>query len=64
MHMIETLTPTLNPIIDNDDESKKANMLSVEEFEFYENLKPALNQLVKAPSEETVNRILAFSKSL
>lgn len=62
--MIETLTPTLNPIIDNDDESKKANMLSVEEFEFYENLKPALNQLVKAPSEETVNRILAFSKSL
>ena len=62
--MIETLTPTLNSVI-NDDESKNAtNMLSAEEFEFYENLKPALNQIIKAPSNETVNQILAFSKSL
>lgn len=63
--MIETLTPTLNSIVDNDQELKNTtNMLSIEDFEFYENLKPALNQIVKAPSNETVNRILEFSKSL
>ncbi|MFC5284569.1 hypothetical protein [Pedobacter alpinus] len=61
--MIETLTPTLNSIVNNDEETKNTNMLSVEEFEFYENLKPALDLIVKAPSNETVNRILEFSKS-
>lgn len=63
--MIETLTPTLNSIVNNDEESKNTtNTLSNDEVEFYENLKPALNQIVKSPSNETVNRILSFSKSL
>ncbi len=63
--MIETLTPTLNSIVNNDEESKNTtNTLSNDEVEFYENLKPALNQIVKSPSHETVNRILSFSKSL
>lgn len=62
--MMETITPTLNSIV-NDDEmsSRNINMLSTEDVEFYENLKPALNNLVKSPSEDLVNRILAFSKT-
>ncbi len=62
--MMETITPTLNSIVNDDEMSQRSlNMLSTEEVEFYENLKPALNNLVKSPSEELVNRILAFSKT-
>lgn len=31
---------------------------------FYESLKPALDELRKEPSEETIQKILNFSKSL
>ena len=63
--MMETLTPTLNSIVNDDEKSKNTlNMLTTEDVEFYESLKPALNQLVKTPSDDAVNRILAFSKSL
>ncbi|HTN20387.1 MAG TPA: hypothetical protein VL125_07925 [Pelobium sp.] len=63
--MMETLTPTLNSIVNNDEKSQNTvNMLTIEDSVFFESLKPALNQLVKTPSDETVNRILAFSKSL
>ncbi|WP_154647872.1 hypothetical protein [Pedobacter arcticus] len=62
--MMETLTPTLNSIVNDEEMSQRAiNMLSTEDVEFYENLKPALNNLVKSPSEDIVNRILAFSKT-
>lgn len=62
---METLTPTLNSIVNNDEKSQNTvNMLTIEDSVFFESLKPALNQLVKTPSDETVNRILAFSKSL
>ncbi len=62
---METLTPTLNSIVNDDEKSQNTlNMLTIEDTVFFESLKPALNQLVKNPSDETVNRILAFSKSL
>jgi hypothetical protein len=63
--MMETLTPTLNSIVNDDEKSQNTfNMLTIEDTVFFESLKPALNQLVKTPSDETVNHILAFSKSL
>lgn len=62
--MMETFTPTLNSIVNDDEMSKRAiNMLDTEDVEFYETLKPALNNLVKSPSEDIVDRILAFSKT-
>ena len=62
---METLTPTLNSIVNDDEKSQNTlNMLTIEDAVFFESLKPALNQLVKTPSDETVDRILAFSKSL
>ena len=63
--MMETLTPTLNSIVNDDQKSKNTvTMLVLEDLDFYEGLKPALNQLLKTPSDDVVNRILAFSKSL
>lgn len=32
-----------------------------EEDVFYEDIKPQLNQLVKEPSQETIDRILAYA---
>ncbi len=62
---METLTPTLNSIVNDDEVSKNTvSMLNLEDIVFFESLKPALNDLVKNPSDSTVNRILAFSKSL
>lgn len=62
---METLTPTLNSIVNHDEMSQNTvNMISVEDLEFYESLKPALNQIILNPSDVTVNCILAFSKSL
>lgn len=63
--MMETITPTLNSIVNDDEESKKTiNMLVVDDLNFYNSLKPALNQLIKNPSDNVVNRILTFSHSL
>jgi len=63
--MMETLTPTLNSIVNDDDQSKNTiNMLSIEDSDFFESLKPALNTLVKTPSDSSIERILAFSNSL
>lgn len=63
--MMETLTPTLNSIVNNDEKSRNTvNMLTIEDTVFFESLTPVLNQLIKTPSDETVNRILAFSNSL
>lgn len=63
--MMETFTPTLNSIVNSDEKSQNTvNMLTIEDVEFYESLKPALNQLAKNPSDDAVNRILAFSKAL
>lgn len=63
--MMETITPTLNSIVNDDEKPQKTlNMLAVEDLEFYNSLKPALNQLIKKPSDNVVDRILNFSNSL
>ena len=62
---MQTLTPTLNSIVNHDEISQNTvNMISVEDLEFYETLKPALNQIISNPSDAVVDRVLAFSKSL
>ncbi|HEX7367830.1 MAG TPA: hypothetical protein VF273_12070 [Pelobium sp.] len=62
---METITPTLNSIVGDDEKPEKAiNMLTVKDLDFYNSLKPALNQLIKNPSANAVNGILNFSKSL
>lgn len=61
---METLTPTLNSIVTDSEMSQNTfNMIAVEDLEFYETLKPALNQIILNPSDAVVDCILAFSKS-
>ncbi|MEO5910691.1 MAG: hypothetical protein ABIP95_07365 [Pelobium sp.] len=63
--MIETSTPTTNSICNNETEIEEMNFkLSKEEIAFYESIQPALNKLVKQPSEQAIENILKFSKSL
>lgn len=63
--MMETLTPTLNSIVNDDGKSANTiNMLSHEDSVFFESLKPVLNSMVASPSDDVVNRILAFSQAL
>ncbi len=63
--MIETYTPTSNSICNDGTEPSKMNtVFTKSEICFYESIKPALNLLVKEPSEEKIREILAFSKAL
>ena len=60
--MTKTSTPTHTPNVSNTaaetpvDEAEKQDLL------FYDSIKPKLNELVKDPSDETINKILAYSK--
>jgi hypothetical protein len=63
--MIEISTPSSNSIFKTEStptESQKE--LSEDENEFYNMIKPLLNQIVKEPAEKIVRNILAFSKSI
>lgn len=62
--MMETSTPTLDSIVYEDESSEKTGTLSCDDLEFYESLKPALNQLITNPNDDTVNCILNFSKTV
>ncbi|RKD17094.1 hypothetical protein BCY91_02800 [Pelobium manganitolerans] len=63
--MMETITPTLNPVVDSNGELRNTGeALLRHEIEFLDELKPALDQLIKNPSAAVVEHILAFSKSL
>ena len=63
--MIEISTPTSNSVCNDDTygDSMISNF-SKSEVEFYESIKTPLNSLVKEPSKEVIQKILAFSKSL
>jgi len=62
---METITPTLNSIANYAEPLQITNELLVgEDLAFYESLKPALNQIIINPSDVSINRILAFSKSV
>ena len=61
--MIETVTPTSNSILDNETD-EIMSVFTESEIDFYESIKPSLNQLAKNPSSESVQNILNISKSL
>jgi|GEM_PF-3573776 len=48
----------------NDYKDADMNTLTEIEIDFYEDIKPSLNSLLKNPSEEVVEKILAFSKTI
>jgi len=62
--MMETFTINQDSFF-NEKKQEEVIMTTLDqrELDFYENIKPALNALVKNPSDETVNKILAFSKA-
>jgi hypothetical protein len=64
--MIETFTQQNSELFHekNNEEITAMKNLTEEEYAFYEQLKPALNSLIKNPSEESINRILKYAKSL
>ena len=64
--MIETFTQQNSELFDeqNNEEETAMKNFTKEEHLFYEQLKPALKKLSKNPSEESINRILKYSKSL
>ncbi|PYF74503.1 hypothetical protein [Pedobacter nutrimenti] len=61
--MITTSTP-INNLHHFHQKSEKLNTELFEEFDssFYENLKQELDTLVKEPSDEVINKILAYAK--
>ena len=62
---METITPTLNSIVNQDESLQNTDdLLTAEDLAFYESLKPALNQIIVSPSDASVNCILAFSKGV
>ncbi|WP_026904436.1 hypothetical protein [Pedobacter glucosidilyticus] len=64
--MIETFTQHNSELFGEQNNEEKTAMknFTIEEHLFYEQLKPALNKLIKNPSEESINKILKYSKSL
>lgn len=63
--MIATSTTFLNSLLNSEIEQKTSKIsLNKDEALFYTLLKPSLNVLVKQPTQESVNKILNFSKSI
>jgi hypothetical protein len=62
--MIEIATPTSNSICNIAESDALFSELSEDEISFYESIKPALKNLVKEPSTESIQKIMAISKSL
>ena len=63
--MIATTTPILNALLNTKiEENASINCLNKDAIWFYNQIKPSLNALVKKPKQETINIILAFSKSM
>lgn len=61
--MMETST-LQDSFCNNSKDDAVMNTLTDTEKCFYDDIRPALNTLVKHPSDEIVNNILAYSKSL
>ncbi|TAF83467.1 MAG: hypothetical protein EAZ51_00860 [Sphingobacteriales bacterium] len=64
--MITTSTNFLHNLLEGKTNGNKTseNTLNKNEELFYELIKPSLNKLVKQPKQETINKILVYSKSL
>ncbi len=63
--MLATSTKILNTLLqDKADGNLALDALNKNEALFYDLIKPSLNNLVKQPKQETISKILAYSKSL
>ena len=63
--MMTTSTPINNPnYLNQNSESLSSETFNDLDLMFYENIKPQLNQLNRNPDEETIAKILAYSRSL
>lgn len=65
MLMITTSTPVNNlNYLNQNLESLSNEHFNDLDLMFYESIKPQLEQLSRNPDEETINKILAYSRSL
>lgn len=65
MLMMTTSTPINNPnYLNQNSESLSSENFNDLDLMFYENIEPQLNQLSRNPDEETIAKILAYSRSL
>jgi len=63
--MITTSTPISNlNYLNQNTENLSSEFFNDLDLMFYENIKPQLEQLSRNPDEETISKILAYSKSL
>ncbi|MFD1630057.1 hypothetical protein [Pseudopedobacter beijingensis] len=62
--MMKTSTIDNYELLNGDFKCDEMKALTEYEKEFYADITPALNSLVKSPSEEAISRILDYSKSL
>jgi hypothetical protein len=63
--MIETSTPAVNDINDNENKIMSNDLISeVSENSFYNSIKPNLNKLLKTPSDKIISKILDISKTI
>ncbi len=61
--MTKTSTPTNLVNFPNQQQAEKtADEAEQQDEMFYNSIKPQLNELVKNPSDEIINKILAYSK--
>lgn len=62
---MEIFTPETDSLKEAKTEANPNNEdLNAEEQTFYQTLKPALNELIEEPKEETINKIMNYSKSV
>ncbi|WP_316780739.1 hypothetical protein [Pedobacter antarcticus] len=62
--MMISSTPVTNQCFNQPAENSNTEFFNESDTAFYENIKPQLDQLKKDPQEETISKILAYSKSL
>ncbi len=60
--MIETSTP-IDHINYEQPKSESMETLDTADLRFYNSLKPGLDALIKDPSEDTISKILAYSRN-
>lgn len=61
--MTKTFTPENNAnCLPENPEKMSYEIIEESELMFYNNIKPQLDQLAKNPSNETIEKILAYSK--
>jgi hypothetical protein len=63
--MVTTSTSITNPnCLNSSAEETSSEFLNDLDLMFYESIKPQMDKLNKSPDDETISRILAYSRSL